>query len=58
MFHDSGTEKAAAIQSDNGLMCPPGWNLWTRYTRVAVLANASSFELFGNLDFARGASCV
>lgn len=51
MFHDSGTEKAAAIQSDNGLMCPPGWNLWTRYTRVAVFTNSSPFSK--NSDFAR-----
>ena len=34
MFHDPGTEKAAATQSDNGLMYPPGLNLWTRYTRA------------------------
>ena len=40
MFHDPGTEKAAATQSDSGLMYPPGWNLWTRYTRVIVFTNS------------------
>ena len=33
-------KKAAATQSDNGLMYPPGWNLWTRYTRVIVFTNS------------------
>ena len=40
VFHDPGTEKAAATQSDNGLMYPPGWNLWTRYARVIVFTNS------------------
>lgn len=40
VFHDPGTEKAAATQSDSGLMYPPGGNLWTRYTRVIVFTNS------------------
>ena len=36
VFHDPAIEKAAVTQSDNGLMYPPGWNLMTRYARVAV----------------------
>lgn len=40
VFHDPGTEKAAATQSDSSLMYPPGGNLWTRYTRVIVFTNS------------------
>ena len=48
VFHDPGTEKAAATQSDNGLMYPAGREFMdTIHARVAVCRVACS--RFGNL---------
>lgn len=52
MFHDPGTEKAAATQSDNGLMYPAGLEFNdTIYARIVTRASlyASAFSEAHNI---------